>query len=308
MRNIRVCAKDYVRYITGLNYSPKTIKVNSYRLHTFISWLEQREILTPENISFRHLMLWQESLSQRTNNLGHPLRANSINRQISVARCFLEYLYKKGVISKAVTEVLVKIKEPKLLPTGVLTDEQVQQIMSIINLDDPLGYRDRTMLELLYSSGLRSSEILGLNVQTSIDLKNRLATVFGKRKERVVPIGKTAAKFLETYIKCVRPTILSNFNTTSLFINSKGGPMQYCSLRAIVHKYGEKAKVEVNVTPHVFRRSCTTELLRADANPYHVSLLLGHESLDTIQHYAKLTITDLKKTHEKCHPRDKDDD
>ena len=132
-------------------------------------------------------------------------------------------------------------------------------------------------------------------------------TVFGKgSKERIVPIGKTALRFLETYMKAIRPFLLKDGEKKALFLNNSGTRLMRYTLGLIVNKYYGEAKLDVKVTPHTFRRSCTTELIRSEANLYHVKELLGHESLSTVKHYAKLTITDLKRTHARCHPREKD--
>ncbi len=150
-----------------------------------------------------------------------------------------------------------------------------------------------------------ASELTGLNVG-SIDFDNQTATVFGNgRKERVVPVGKTAMRHLETYIKAVRPFLLDGEESKALFINRLRKRLQYRALLDLVHKYTDPTDIKENVTPHMFRRSCTTELVRNGANLYHVKDILGHESLETLKHYTKLTITDLKKTHRKCHPREK---
>ena len=140
------------------------------------------------------------------------------------------------------------------------------------------------MLEVLYSTGIRVGELLGLNV-TDVDLDNATAVVLGKgNKQRVVPIGKTALRLLESYLKAVRPFLLSRADEPALFLNHAGQRMPY----------------------HTFRRSCTTELIRAGANLYHVKELLGHEDLETLKHYTKLTIEDLKATHARCHPREQE--
>jgi len=114
-------------------------------------------------------------------------------------------------------------------------------------------------------------------------------------------------RYLETYVRAVRPCLAKAGGEKALFLDKEGRRFPYYSLRRIVVACGERAKVGVAVTPHTFRRSCTTELLRGGAGMYHVKELLGHESLETLRHYARLTITDLKRTHAKCHPREKDE-
>ena len=142
---------------------------------------------------------------------------------------------------------------------------------------------------------------MGLTVH-DVDLKNGILKVHGKGdKERLVPIGKTSGRYLESYIKAVRPFWLINAATDRLFLNSRGQPLGENGLRYIVNCCF--ADSPVRVTPHTFRRSCTTELVRADANLYHVKELLGHENLESLAPYTKLTINDLRKTHAKCHPR-----
>ncbi len=126
------------------------------------------------------------------------------------------------------------------------------------------------------------------------------------RKQRVVPFGSTAARFLEVYIKAIRPYLLRDAIESALFLDTQGRRMPYHTLRRIVHACSHAAGLDITVTPHTLRRSCTTELLRSGANMYHVKELLGHESLDTLKHYTRLTITDLKRTHRKCHPRERD--
>jgi site-specific recombinase XerD len=161
------------------------------------------------------------------------------------------------------------------------------------------------MLELLYSTGIRAGELLGLEV-AHLDLKNSTAMVTGKgNKQRIVPIGKTALRYTQNYLTAVRPFMQRDKTEQALFLNADGKRLAYQALRRLIHRYAKDANIKINTTPHTFRRSCTTELLRANANMYHVKELLGHESLDTLKHYARLTINDLRATHKKCHPREK---
>jgi site-specific recombinase XerD len=156
-------------------------------------------------------------------------------------------------------------------------------------------------------SGIRASELLGLDVK-DVDFANGTAWVVGKgQKERMVPVGRTALGILENYVKGVRPFLLKESGEQALFLDDFGKRHPYHTLLRLVHGVARAARAPVNVTPHTFRRSCTTELLRGGAGMYHVKELLGHDSLDTLKHYAKLTISDLKKEHQRCHPRERDE-
>jgi site-specific recombinase XerD len=163
------------------------------------------------------------------------------------------------------------------------------------------------MLELLYSTGLRARELLGLDV-ADVDLRSATARVLGKgEKERVAPIGRTALRLLESYLKGVRPFLLRNPREPALFLNRRGRRLAYDDLLRLVHRHAARVGAAVTVTPHTFRRSCATEMIRGGANLYHVKDLLGHETLDTLRHYARLNVEDLRKTLARCHPRERAD-
>jgi len=237
---------------------------------------------------------------------GIPLKPRSINNHLEGVKLFLSHLVSLGYVNKSYMDILKYVKVPQHLPGNVLEHAQMRKLLATVSTGNPLGYRNRAMLEVLYSSGIRVSELLGLNV-ADIDLRNAVAMVTGKGdKQRVVPIGRTALRHLETYVVAVRPYLLKDRGEKAVFLSKHGRRMGYRGFLEYVHKVGERAGVSGRLTPHTFRRSCTTELIRGDANMYHVKELLGHESLNTLKSYAKLTITDLKKTHEKCHPRERD--
>jgi len=232
-----------------------------------------------------------------------PLKAGTVNNKLTATRSFLKYLGRKGFVPAVLQYEIQCVKTPNLLMGSVLGHEQFERIANSIDTTNAWGYTARTAVELMYSSGIRASELTGLKI-ADVDFKNGMAKVFGKgKKERMVPIGQTALKYMENYLKAVRPFIVKG-HSEYLFVNNRGRKLEYNPLRKWIHKFCHDN--DVNVTPHTFRRSCATELLKADANMYHVKDMLGHDSLDTLKHYAKLTIVDLKKTHRRCHPREKD--
>jgi integrase/recombinase XerD len=297
---------DYLEYLKSLNYSNRTIEASNYIVLNFILYLKNREIDEAVKIRKTDLIEWQKYLSKQLNKKGLPIKARTINFKVTGVTGFLKYLSKKGYILESIPSTLQQVKEPQMLPLGVFTHNELKKIIAKVDTTNSMGYRDRTIIELLYSSAIRASELVGMNID-SVDFDNATAKIFGKgKKERVVPIGKTALKFLENYIKAVRPFMLNGNESKALFISRKRKRLAYAGLLKIIHRYADDTDIEENVTPHMFRRSCTTELIRNNANLYHVADLLGHSSLDTLKHYTKLTITDLKKTHRLCHPRDMD--
>ena len=290
----------------SLRLSPFLLRADRYQVQSFLDWLDKaHQVRTADRLQSAHLENWQKHLANHRTSRGLPLKPKSINKQIESLRTFLKYLAGHGLVPQGLLEKLSYIKEPRLLPTSVLDHAQVKSVLKAVDTTHAEGYRDRVILELLYTSGVRARELLGLNIH-DVSLDTATAMVMGKgQKQRVVPIGKTALRVLESYLKAVRPFLLCQPQEQALFLNHRGERMAYHTLWRLVHHHADRQALDVNVTPHTFRRSCTTELIRGGANLYHVKELLGHETLETLRHYTRLTIADLKKTHEKCHPRER---
>jgi len=297
---------DFLDQMRSRRFSRYTVRQNRYGTFAFLRWLADTHGVTmPERLRRSHLEAWQKHVAAQTLK-GQPLKPRTVNKYLETARNFLRYLGGQGYAARHLELALQYVKEPQVLPTSVLTHSQARRLLEHLATDTPPGYRNRTLLELLYTSGIRAGELVGLDVG-HVDFANATARVTGKgQKERVVPIGRTALQFLQNYVRGVRPFLLRDPAERALFLDEQGKRLPYHTLRRLVHACAERAGVAVNVTPHTFRRSCTTELIRGGAGLYQVKELLGHERLDTIQHYAKLTIHDLKKEHRRCHPREED--
>lgn len=297
----------FTRY-RSLQSSPHTLTRLKSALRLFLDYLsEYHRIITADALTIEHIHAFQAHLSQRLTKHGLPLRPATINTIIKAARVFLDLLYEYAYTHRSLARHLAYIQEPQLLPKSVLNHAQVRQLIRKIDTGTPVGIRDRAAIELLYSSGIRVGELEGLTL-TDLDLEHGVARVIGKgRKERFVPIGKTALKWLTSYIRGVRPYLTRGNETSAVFLTDHGHPMPQHVMRQRVHEYAASLDVDAPVTPHTFRRSCTSEMIKSNANLYHVKQLLGHKSFETLNHYAKLDITDLQKTHARCHPRERED-
>ena len=307
MKTLTDLLAEHLDYLRSLGQSPFTIESAGYGVRPFLRWLETvHGVRTVERLRQMHLDGWQKSLAARRTEKGLPLKPRTVNKKIESCRVFLGWLAERGYIAHRLAESLQYVKVPKLLPTSVLEHRQVRRMLARVDTTTPRGWRNRAMLELVYTSGMRAREMVGLNV-ADIDLEHGTAVVMGKGgKQRVVPIGRTALRVLESYIKGVRSFMVRQPSEPSLFVNRWGNRMDYHAFLAIVHRCAGQAGLDKSVTPHTFRRTCTTELVRGGANLYHVKELLGHESLETLKYYAKLNIDDLKKTHARCHPRERE--
>ena len=305
MKTLLELLDDYLSSLKSLNYSPVTLKNYRSRLQQFISFLaEECHVLTPNVILTMHLEKWQKHLTDQKNPDGLPLKAVTLNKKISDTKGFLRFLAERGFVLASLIDHLKSLRAPKTLPGKTYSHRRLKNMLAKIDITTPKGYRDRTILELMYSSGLRGTELTTLNVH-DIDFTAATALILGKgQKERLVPIGKTALHFLENYLKNVRARLLQATETQALFLGGKGDRISYDILLAkVVNRHCIDPQTGETPGTHVFRRSCATEMIKGNANLYHVKEILGHESLETVKHYTKLTITDLHKTHQKTHPR-----
>lgn len=308
MKTLADLSRSYYDHLRSIRISPETLRKTREKVSHFTSWLSRTAgIVTADDLRPGHLVAWHRHLAGIRTVKGHPLKARSINFYIVKIRGFIGYLAKNGYVQSGLLSALPFVKEPLRLPGNVLAHARMKKFLSGIATDSPAGQRDRAMFELLYSTGIRIGELLTLDVE-HIDFTHRTAQVTGKGdKQRIVPIGRTALRYLASYIRAVRPYLLKSPLEKALFVNQAGRRLTYGNFRLILKAVSGRLKPEETVTAHTFRRSCTTELIRGGANMYHVKELLGHESLDTLKFYTRLTILDLKKTHEKCHPREKDE-
>ncbi len=310
MTSLRQILQDLLDHQHARNLSKHTIEGTRSNCEIFIDWVAcTHNVTTARQLTAHHLHAYQKHISEYTTKRGLPLKPSALNTRVKGLRRLLTFLHDRAYTNRSLTGEIYYIKEPKLLPRSVLPHKEVKKLLRHIDTTSIEGIRDRAVIELLYSTGLRIGELEKLTLD-DIDLDISSMKVLGKgNKERLVPIGKTALKHLISYIRGARPFLaaVTADKTRITFLNGRGRPLAGYAIRNAIHSYAHKAGIEVNVTPHTFRRSCTTEMIKANANLYHIKELLGHESFTTLKHYTKLHINDLRKTHEKCHPREKDD-
>jgi integrase/recombinase XerD len=306
MRTLEQIDAELLAWRTARGESPRTLVGVRNALARFRRWLRERYgVETAERLARRHVHAYQTHLTTYRTRKGLPMKPGSINNRIKAVRSLFGFMKLRGYHPADLRLDIGYVKEPKVLPTSVLDHAQVRRVLRGVATTTPEGWRDRAVLELLYTSGVRAGELLRLTLD-DIDLDNGMIKVLGKGgKERMAPLGRTARRYLENYIRAVRPFRPGSQIERAVFLNRLGRPMNWYLLNKIVHLHA--GDLGVRVTCHTFRRSCTTELIRNDANLYHVKDMLGHESIDALKPYIKLTIADLRKTHAKCHPRERDE-
>jgi integrase/recombinase XerD len=232
------------------------------------------------------------------------LQGRSLARHLSALRGFFAFACEEGVLREDPARFLENPKIVKSLPE-VLTREEMNAMLAAPRLTDKLGFRDRTMLELLYASGLRVSELCGLRA-LDFDAQTNLLRVFGKgSKERFAPIHATAAAFLRDYISQWRP--LFNPQSPVLFLNRSGKGLSRVAVWKLVQRYALKAGIQVSISPHTFRHSFATHLLEGGADLRSVQMLLGHADISATEIYTHVQEERMVATHRKHHPRSKGD-
>jgi integrase/recombinase XerD len=223
-------------------------------------------------------------------------------RNLVALRTFFRFLIQEGQIDVSPAEELESPSITKKLP-DILTLKEVERLLEQPNTQTPLGARDRAMLEMLYATGMRVSELVRLQAH-HLHLEAGYVLLFGKgSKERIVPIGKEAIDWAHRYMKESRERLLRRRETPFLFVNRSGKPMSRQQFWKIIKAYGRKAGIRKRITPHLLRHSFASHLLERGADLRSVQLMLGHVDISTTQIYTHVTGDRLKKLHQRYHPR-----
>jgi integrase/recombinase XerD len=232
----------------------------------------------------------------------------TVSIKIRALKRFFEYLESSNYILINPAEHIKEPKKENRLPRVVLTEDEAKKILDQPNLSTMAGIRDRTILEVFYGTGIRLEELVNLTI-FDCDLQGGLLRVNkGKfAKDRVVPLGKHAVRFLKEYIAHVRPHHTKNNKTIrNLFVNTWGGPISRQTIQKMINACTKQAGIKKHVTPHVFRHTFATELVKNGADITAVQKMLGHSTLSITQIYTKVAGVEVKKTHREHHPREKD--
>jgi len=228
--------------------------------------------------------------------------ATSIARKLASLRTFFQFCQRKGWVETNPAKEVASPKIPKRVPK-FLTIDEVDALLKAPDDVDMLGTRDKAILETLYASGLRVSELVGLDVN-DLNVTDGIVRVAGKgKKERMVPVGTKAIDSIKRYVD-MRPTVIATADTNgALFINRQGGRLTARSIERLVTKYLKRCGIQKTVTPHVLRHTFATHLLNAGADMRGIQELLGHASLSTTQKYTHVTVDKMMTVYDEAHPK-----
>ncbi|MDD3715727.1 MAG: site-specific tyrosine recombinase XerD [Candidatus Marinimicrobia bacterium] len=292
--------QDFMYHLQGeRQLAPNTVASYKNDILRYLQFLKERGINKAETVSEEMIIVYLESLSSI------PLAPSSLARNLSAIRMFHRFMVNEAYCSKDVSENIDTPKLPKRLPK-ILDIPDIEAIFEIIDTESDAGLRDRALLELLYGSGLRISELLELRLPFLM-LEDGWVQVIGKgSKERVVPFGNEARDWLQRYLRHVRPEYARTIQAEDyVFLNQRGAPLSRMGVWKIIQNYVRLAGIDKPVSPHVFRHSFATHLLEGGADLRAVQEMLGHSDIATTQIYTHLDRNYLKEVHKTFHPREK---
>ncbi len=292
--------EDFKSYITAeKNFSSHTAKAYCSDILSFLIWMDEQSC---EEVNFSKIRDYLHFI-QKFN-----YKKTTVARKIASLRTFYKYLYRERKIDSNPAMNLNNPKRPKSLPK-FLTPDEVEQILNNTRIETPAGYRNRTILELLWATGMRISELSGLNFG-DLNLKENEIRVFGKgSKERIILVSDRAKNYLQRYIDSARALVAKGYDigepdeTSPVFINNTGYRLQTRTVRNVINEIVEKINLPKHVTPHVFRHSFATHLIENGADLRVVQELLGHASISNTQIYTHVSSQHLKDVYNETHPR-----
>jgi integrase/recombinase XerD len=274
--------------------SPNTLAAYRRDMQGFSQWLQSQSI-NLENAGEIDVQAYFADRFDKT-------RASTANRRLTVLRRFYQWALREKHVSTDPTLKLLTARQAPRLPQ-TLSEAQVEALLAAPNTETPLGLRDRAMLELLYASGLRVSELVGLPM-LSLNMREGVLRITGKgNKERLVPFGEEAADSLQNYLSQSRPVLLGKKNSPAVFVTQQGTAMSRVMFWKLIKKYALLADVHVPLSPHTLRHAFATHLLNHGADLRAVQMLLGHSDISTTTIYTHVARERLKALHAQHHPR-----
>lgn len=286
--------EDFVTYLLiDRKYSKNTIQSYHDNLKIFLDFIKKNN-LNYKNINRDNIKDYIKYLKDRNED------ERSIAHHISVLRGYYKFLMIEKVVNNDPLEYIELPKLPKRLPT-VLTIDEVNTLLDI-ELNDQYDYRNKAMLELMYATGLRVSELINLKLE-DVDLDNEIVRTMGKgSKERIVPFGEYASNALKKYINDYRDNFFKKEINDYLFLNNHGKPLTRQGFFKILKEIGDKKGIKKEFSPHTLRHSFATHLLNGGADLRSIQEMLGHSNLSTTQIYTNISREELKDTYHKTHP------
>lgn len=297
----------------ALRCAERTVPEYVTHVRAFLTWIETRGLTLPA-LTRADLQRYQAELVAQRKPTGAPYSAGFHVNRLSALKSFFGFLLRRHVVLLDPTAGLERPRLDTRLPRAILTPREARRIVEAPRTRTPIGLRDRAILETLYATGIRASELIHLSPFDVDTEEGVLRVVRGKGgKDRHVPLTRAAADAIDAYLVKGRPALLATKKTGSgiypskaarrLFVSPRGGVLYRATLDKLVHRWAKQARVKKCVTAHVLRHSVATQLLKRGADIRHIQVLLGHASLSTTERYTRVEISDLQAVVKRAHPR-----
>ena len=296
-------ATEFLEAMRVRNYSEKTVESRAHHLREFIRWCADRSLSRPAEITKPILERYQRHLYHYRKKNGEPLSFRSQHGCLVPVRALFKWLCRKNLLLANPAADLDLPRSEKRLPRHVLTASEAERVIALPAVNEVMGLRDRAILEVLYSTGMRRMEIANLKLY---DLDQERGTVFirqGKgKKDRMIPMGARAFGWVRRYLDDARPSLALTPDDGLVFLTNVGLVFEPNRLTQIVRQYVDRAEIGKTGACHLFRHTCATLMLEGGADIRFIQQLLGHEKLETTQIYAQVSIRMLKEVHTRTHP------
>lgn len=295
--------QEYLQFMDIKNYAETTKHSREFYLYTFLEWAGQRQLLRPSEITKPILERFQRHLYHYRKKDGDPLTFRSQYNRLVAIRAWFKWLAKENHILYNPASEIELPKLEKRLPKAILSESEAEHVLNTPDIDAPMGLRDRAILEVLYSTGIRRLELINLLVQDVDQDRGTLFVRQGKGKaDRMIPIGERAIQWVDKYLNDTRPELACGRDEGRLFLSRYGEAISPNGLTALVRGYIDKANIGKQGSCHLFRHTMATLMLEHGADIRFIQAMLGHVKLDTTQIYTQVSIKKLKEVHTLTHP------
>ena len=293
----------YLDWLRIQNYSPQTVKGRDHYLSVFIVWCDERSLKRPNEITKPILERYQRHLYLHRKKDGEPLSFRSQHTHLVPIRAWFKWLTRQNHILYNPASELDLPRLEKRLPKHVLTQAEAETVLNQADITEPLGIRDRAMLETLYSTGMRRMELIGLKLY-DIDVDRGTVMIRqGKgKKDRMIPIGDRALAWIDKYLTEVRPELVAGVDEGVLYLTNLSEPFTPNRLTQLVRNHVQSAEIGKTGACHLFRHTMATLMLEHGADIRFIQEMLGHADVSTTQIYTQVSIRQLKEIHTATHP------
>jgi integrase/recombinase XerD len=296
-------AKEHIRWLEVRGYARATLQGRRSNLRWFCRWAQARGVTLAEEVTLPVLERYQEALFLARKKDGGPLGTSTQIQRLVAVRRFLHWLHRMRYVAHDPATSMELPRRTRRIPRTVLTAAEAEAVLDLPDPDHPLGLRDRAILELLYSSGPRRTELSRLSLTDLDRARGVLLIREGKgRRDRMIPVSLRAIRWIEAYLLEARPRLATGPDPGHLFLSRLGGPLQPKRLSGLVSQYVEAAKLGKSGSCHLFRHTLATLMLEGGANLRHVQEMLGHADLRSTEIYTHVSLGKLQEAHRRCHP------